>query len=110
MGDANASIPTIQPVYGLPMWGSEPLAAARSSIAFVSKYSIDHQIVTKYGLNKRLEPVRGCRLVRKTHMKWNDKKPEMKVHPTKYVVHADGEHMTVPAAEKTPLGRAYNLF
>ena len=110
MGDANASIPTIQPVYGLPMWGSEPLAAARSSIAFVSRYSIDNRVVTKYGLNKRLEAVRGCRSVRKKDMKWNDKKPEMKVHPTKYEVRADGVHMTVPVAEKTPLGRAYNLF
>ena len=110
MGDANASIPTIQPVYGLPMWGSEPLAAARSSIAFVSGYSIDNRVVTKYGLNKRLEAVRGCRSVRKKDMKWNDKKPEMKVHPTKYEVRADGVHMTVPVAEKTPLGRAYNLF
>ena len=110
MGDANASIPTIQPVYGLPMWGSEPLAAARSSIAFVSQISIDNGAVKSYGLQKRIEAVRGCRKVRKSDMKWNDKKPEMTVHPTKYLVHADGEHMTVPAAEKVALGRAYNLF
>lgn len=110
MGDANASIPTIQPVYGRPMWGSEPLAAARSSVAFVSRVSIDNGAVASYGLQKRVEAVHGCRAVRKCDMKLNDRRPKMEVHPTKYYVHADGVHMTVAEAEKVPLGRGYNLF
>ena len=42
MGDANASIPTVQPVLSRPMWGSFPKAAALNSYAFVSKASIDN--------------------------------------------------------------------
>ena len=110
MGDANASIPTIQPVYGLPMWGSEPLAAARTSMAFVSKISVENGATKGYGLQKRIEPVYGCRSVKKDDMKWNDKKPNMSVDPFKYEVFADGDHMTVPVGTKVPLGRAYNLF
>ena len=110
MGDANASIPTVQPFMGRPMWGAHSASAALNSVSFASEVSITSGTVASYGLKKRFEAVRNCRKVSKKDMKWNDKKPEMKVHPTKYEVRADGVHMTVPVAEKTPLGRAYNLF
>jgi urease alpha subunit len=41
MGDANGSIPTVQPIFGRPMWGAQPAAAALNSFNFVSKASID---------------------------------------------------------------------
>jgi urease len=41
MGDANASIPTVQPVVGAPMFAALPGAAALSSVLFVSQLSID---------------------------------------------------------------------
>ncbi|KZW03452.1 urease [Exidia glandulosa HHB12029] len=110
MGDANASIPTVQPVYGRPMWGSSPLAAASNSVAFVSRVSITSGTVAKYGLSKRLEPVIGCRTVKKKDMKWNSATPKMRVDPESYEVWADGERVTVEAAETLPLARAYNLF
>ncbi|KAG8742044.1 Urease [Ceratobasidium sp. 414] len=40
MGDANASIPTVQPVYSRPMWGAYPGSAALNSVSFVSQISI----------------------------------------------------------------------
>ncbi|EJD42512.1 urease [Auricularia subglabra TFB-10046 SS5] len=110
MGDANASIPTVQPVYGRPMWGAEPAAAAANSVAFVSQASVDAGTVARYGLAKRCEPVVGCRAVRKSDMKWNDRTPKMRVDPETYDVWADGEHVTVQAADTLPLTRAYNLF
>ena len=110
MGDANASIPTVQPFYGRPMWGSYPASAALNSVAFVSKVSIECGLVETYGLAKRLEGVRGCRKVSKKDMKWNDHTPEMKVDPESYEVRADGVLMTVPPAEELPLTRSYNLF
>lgn len=110
MGDANASIPTVQPVYGRPMWGAEPLAAASNSVAFVSRASVTSGAVARYGLQKRVEAVYGCRGVRKSDMKWNGATPKMRVDPESYEVWADGERVTVEAAESLPLTKAYNLF
>ena len=41
MGDANASIPTVQPVLGRPMWGCQSGAVAMNSVVWVSQASID---------------------------------------------------------------------
>ncbi|KDQ15939.1 hypothetical protein BOTBODRAFT_31394 [Botryobasidium botryosum FD-172 SS1] len=110
MGDANASIPTVQPIVGRPMWGSFPASAALNSISFVSQLSISSGTVSSYGLSKRFEAVKKCREVTKKHMKWNDATPKMTVDPEAFIVHADGVLMTVPPAEKLPLTRSYNLF
>lgn len=41
MGDANASIPTVQPIISKPMWGAYAASAALNSVSFVSQVSID---------------------------------------------------------------------
>lgn len=110
MGDANASIPSVQPFYSKPMWGAKPGSAALNSVAFVSQISITSGTIASYGLSKRVEPVRGCRTVNKKDMKWNDTTPVMKVDPETYEVRADGELMDVQPAEKLPLTKSYNLF
>jgi len=110
MGDANASIPTVQPIRPQPMWGSYPLSAASNSIVFVSEVSITSGTISKYGIRKRAVAVKNCRNVKKTNMKWNDKTPKMSVDPETYVVKADGVVMTVPPATKLPLTREYNFF
>lgn len=110
MGDANASIPSVQPFYPKPMWGARAGSAALNSVAFVSQISITSRTIESYGLSKRIEPVRGCRNVSKKDMKWNDTTPAMKVDPESYEVRADGELMDVQPAETLPLGRVYNLF
>lgn len=110
MGDANASIPTVQPFISRPMWGSYPASAALNSISFVSKISIESGAIASYGLAKRFEAVKGCRKIGKKDMKWNDHTPEMKVDPESYEVRADGVLMEVAPAEKLPLTRLYNIF
>ena len=110
MGDANASIPTVQPFIGRPMWGAHAASAARNSLSFVSEASITCGAVAGYGLAKRFEPVRGCRKVTKKDMKYNDATPVMKVDPESYEVRADGELADIPPAERLPLSRYYNLF
>ena len=110
MGDANASIPTVQPVYGQPMWGSEPLAAALTSVLFVSQISLDNGAIASYNIRKRTVAVKGCRNVTKKDMKWNDAKPAMSVDPETYEVTADGVLMDIEPADKLPLGKVYNLF
>ncbi|KAF8211933.1 urease [Mycena galopus ATCC 62051] len=110
MGDANASIPSVQPFFGKPMWGAKPGSAALNSLAFVSQISIASGTVQSYGLSKRFEAVRNCRSVSKKDMKWNDATPKMKVDPESYEVRADGVLMDVGPATKLPLARVYNLF
>ncbi|TNY21571.1 putative urease [Rhodotorula diobovata] len=110
MGDANASIPTVQPVIGRPMWGSHPKAAAMTSMLFVSQLSIDTGTIASYGLSKRVEAVKNCRNVSKRDMKNNTATPKMKIDPETYRVEADGVHCTVPPATKVALTRGYMLF
>ena len=110
MGDANASIPTVQPILPQPMWGSYPLSAASNSVAFVSEISLSSGTVSGYGLSKRTVAVKGCRSVKKKDMKWNNETPKMSVDPETYVVKADGVVMTVPPATELPLTRIYNIF
>ncbi|KAJ3725671.1 urease [Lentinula guzmanii] len=110
MGDANASIPSVQPFYSKPMWGAKPGSAALNSVAFVSQISIESGTVASYGLSKRFEAVKNCRNIGKKDMKWNDATPEITVDPESYEVRADGELVDVAPAKKLPLGRVYNLF
>ncbi|KAI0261480.1 urease [Gloeopeniophorella convolvens] len=110
MGDANASIPTVQPFFGRPMWGAYAASAAHNSVHFVSKVSIDSGIIASYGLTKHAEAVRGCRDVRKKDMKWNNATPHVTVDPESYEVRADGELADIGPAEGLPLAKTYNTF
>jgi urease len=110
MGDANASIPSVQPFYSKPMWGAKPGSAALNSVAFVSQISITSKAIESYGLSKKVQAVKGCRSVGKKDMKWNDKTPVMKVDPEHYDVRADGVLMDVQPAERVALATPYNLF
>ncbi|MBN9692398.1 MAG: urease subunit alpha [Verrucomicrobia bacterium] len=110
MGDPNASIPTPQPVFMRPMFGSFGRATGASSVAFVSGLSLEQGVVTQYGLNKRLEAVRGCRTVSKKDLKWNDATPKITVDPETYEVRADGELLVCDPASRLPLAQRYFLF
>jgi urease len=81
MGDPNGSIPTVEPMIMRPMFGAHQPAL---SIAWVSKAAAEGK-AKEYGLKKRVEAVKGCRTVRKSDMKFNDKRPRMKVDPERYV-------------------------
>ena len=92
------------------MWGAHPNSAARNSVSFVSKASIECGMAASYGLTKRMEAVYGCRRVRKRDMKWNDATPRVTVDPESYEVRADGELADIAPAESLPLTRVYNIF
>lgn len=81
VGDANGSIPCVQPVYGKPMFGSMPKAATMNSISFVSAASIANGNIASYGLSKRVEAVVGCRSIGKKDMKLNNNLPKITVDP-----------------------------
>jgi urease subunit alpha len=110
MGDANASIPTPQPLTMRPMFGAYGRATATTSLAFVSQASLDTGSVCRYGLNKSLVAVRGCRTVSKRDMKLNDALPAITVDPETYLVTADGEPLRSQPATVLPLAQRYFLF
>jgi urease subunit alpha len=110
MGDPNASIPTPQPVYMRPMFGSFGRAAGATSIAFVSQLAKKANVGKAYGLTKQVVAVKGCRNVGKRDLKWNNAMPKITVDPETYEVRADGELLTCEPAKVLPLAQRYNLF
>jgi urease subunit alpha len=110
MGDANASIPTPQPVHGRPMFGAFGGALHSSSLTFVSQAAATLGVAKKYGLNKRIVPVKAIRKIRKQHMMWNSYLPHMEVDPETYEVRADGEKLVCEPAIVLPMAQRYFLF
>ena len=108
MGDANASIPTPQPVLYRPMFGAFGLATQAISATFVSAASLPH--VERLGLRKRLVPVRNCRNIGKANMIHNSATPRIEVDPETYEVRADGDLLTCEPANVLPLAQRYFLF
>jgi urease subunit alpha len=108
MGDANASIPTPQPVLYRPMFGSFGAAPHRTAVTFISMASLPY--VEKLGLAKRLVPVVNCRKIGKADMVHNAATPKIEVDPETYEVHADGELLTCEPASELPLAQRYFLF
>ena len=110
MGDANASIPTPQPVHSRPMFGSYGKAMAASCITFVSQAAIDGGVKERLGLSRTVLPVINTRNIGKASMKLNDAAPDIRVDPETYEVRADGELLTCEPATELPLAQRYFLY
>lgn len=110
MGDANASIPTPQPVYMRPMFGSYGGAIAPTSFTFVSQAAMERGIPSQLGLQKQVLTVKGTRNISKRDLKLNDALPVMEVDPETYEVRADGELLTCEPASVLPMAQRYFLF
>jgi urease subunit alpha len=110
MGDPNASIPTPQPAYMRPMFGSLGRATGVTSIAFVSPRAVAEGNIAALGLQKRINHVRKCRGIGKEDMMLNDALPAMKIDPETYEVFADGVLMRSTPATRVALARLYSLF
>ena len=107
MGDPNASLPTPQPVYYRPMYGSFGSAMPNSCISFVSRASHDAGIKEKYGLQRIVYPVHGCRQIGKPHMVLNGNMPKIDINPETFEVLVDGKSAYIPTAKKFPLAQLY---
>ncbi len=110
MGDANASIPTPQPVHMRPMFGSYGGAIGATSLTFVSKAALKQGIGAQLNLQKQIVAVSGIRKLTKREMKLNDTMPHMEVDPETYEVRADGELLTCEPATVLPMAQRYFLF
>ncbi|QAZ40167.1 urease subunit alpha [Methylibium sp. Pch-M] len=110
MGDANASIPTPQPVHYRPMFGAFGGALARGSLSFVSQAALASEVGSVYGLRKPLSAARQCRTVRKGDMVHNAYLPKMEVDAQTYQVRADGQLLSCEPATALPMTQRYFLF
>ena len=110
MGDANASIPTPQPVHARPMFGAFGGARAATSLSFVPQHALDAGIGSRLALRKTLAAVRGCRGVRKADLVHNGYTPHMQVDAQTYEVRADGQLLRCEPARELPMAQRYFLF
>ncbi|MFC6877862.1 urease subunit alpha [Flavobacterium myungsuense] len=110
MGDPNASIPTPQPVIYRHMFGASNKGIFNTCITFVSKVSLEKNIVQSYGLHKIVLPVKNCRNISKKDLIHNDKTPKIDVNPENYQVKVDGEIITCEPMKELPLAQRYFLF
>ncbi|RCJ23839.1 urease subunit alpha [Nostoc minutum NIES-26] len=110
MGDANASIPTPQPVHMRPMFGSFAGARHATSLTFVSQTALDKDIPRQLSLRKTAVAVSGTRQLSKRDMKLNDVLPKIEVDPETYEVRADGELLICEPATVLPMAQRYFLF
>lgn len=110
MGDANASIPTPQPVHMRPMFGSFAGACAATSLTFVSQAAQASSILSHLQLAKPTVAVANTRQLTKRDMKLNSALPQMEVDPETYEVRADGELLICEPATILPMAQRYFLF
>ena len=110
MGDANASIPTPQPVIYRPMFGSFGGALHSTSLTFLSKAAVKAGLPAQLGLKKKSVAVNHCRGLTKRDMINNDALPRIEVDPDTYEVRADGVLLTCEPAQVLPMAQRYFLF
>ena len=110
MGDANASIPTPQPVLPRPMFGASPPAAAGTSLHFVAPAALDAGLADRLQVRRRLVPVADVRGVTKRDMPGNDALPDIRVNPDTFEVRIDGEVWPVEPVDRLPMAQLYSMF
>jgi len=110
MGDANASIPTPQPVLPRPMFGARGRAPGANSVNFVTQSALDDGLPEKLPLAKRFVAIRNTRSVTKADMRQNDARPEVRVDPDTFTVTIDGTPVEPAPAETLPMAQRYFLF
>lgn len=110
MGDANASIPTPQPVHYRPMFGAFGTTAKTTSLFFLPNVAAEAEVNTKLALQKRIGVVSNTRHIGKKDLPLNNYLPHIEVDPQHYAVRADGQLLTCEPATVLPFAQRYFLF
>ncbi|MFB4306290.1 urease subunit alpha [Actinomadura sp. GTD37] len=110
MGDANASIPTPQPVLPRPMFGAVPRAAAATSVHFVAPAAVEAGLAGRLAVDRALVPVKDTRRLGKADMLLNDALPRIDVDPDTFTVSIDGAEVEPAPAAELPMAQRYFLF
>jgi len=107
MGDPNASLPTPQPVYYRPMFGSMGLALPGTCFTFVSAAAYDAGIKERLGLQRQVAAVRNTRKIGKADLVRNSGTPRIEVDPETFAVTVDGVHATIAPLHDISLSQKY---
>ncbi|SDO87370.1 urease subunit alpha [Actinacidiphila guanduensis] len=110
MGDANASIPTPQPVLPRPMFGGVGAAPAANSVNFVTQDALDDNLPERLGLAKQFTATASTRAVTKADMRENDARPHVEVDADTFTVRIDGKPVEPSPAAELPMAQRYFLF
>ena len=110
MGDANASIPTPQPVIYRNMFGASGAAVSRTCLTFLSRYAYEGNLIEKLGIDREALPVKNCRNVTKCDMEYNDVLADIQVDPETYEVTVNGEKISCEPFEELALSSRYFMF
>jgi urease subunit alpha len=110
MGDANASIPTPQPVWSRPMYASAPRVAAATSLAFVAAAAVEDGLGERLALGRALVPVGDTRHLTKADLPNNSARPDIRVDPDSFEVRVDGAVVVEDPATELPMAQRYFLF
>jgi urease subunit alpha len=110
MGDANASIPTPQPVYMRPMFGAAPSVAIDSGLHFVAPEALESDFAEMFHIARELAPVANTRGRGKADMVLNDALPDVQVDPDSFAVRIDGELVEPRPVDVLPMAQRYFLF
>jgi urease subunit alpha len=107
MGDANASLPTPQPVLYRPMFGAFGKAMPTTCWTFTSQAALNGGLKERLGLERNLLAVKGTRRLTKEHMVLNGATPTIEVDPEHFTVRVDDKEIALSPAETFSLAQLY---
>ncbi|MBL7495496.1 urease subunit alpha [Frankia sp. CNm7] len=110
MGDANASIPTPQPVLPRPMFGAARGPAAASSLAFVAPAALEDGLADRLQLATPMAAVADVRSRGKADLPGNTATPDIRVDPDTFTVTIDGDAIDPDPVRELPMAQRYFLF
>jgi urease subunit alpha len=110
MGDANASIPTPQPVLPRPMWGAARGPAAASSLTFVAPAALEDGLDRRLELATPMKAVADVRARGKADLPENTATPDIRVDPATFTVTIDGDVVEPEPVSALPMAQRYFLF
>ena len=108
LGDANASIPTPQPVLMRPALAGA--SGADLSVSFVAPAALADGLAERLGLRRDLVAVRSTREIGKAQMRANDALPRIDIAPETFEIDIDGERVVPAPVDWLPLAQLYSLF
>jgi urease subunit alpha len=108
MGDANASIPTPQPIMARPMFGAANPSA--TSVAWVAPVALEDGLAERVAVSRAILPVTNMRSLGKADLLGNSATPAIEVDPSTFAVRIDGVLVAEDPVAVLPLAQRYRLF
>ncbi|MFD8826136.1 urease subunit alpha [Streptomyces sp. NPDC059605] len=108
LGDANAAIPTTQPVLLRPTAAAD--AAPHLSVGFVAPAALADGLAERLGIVRELVAVKPTRHLTKADLPNNTALPDIDVDPETFAIRIDGELVEPAPATELPLAQRYSMF